>query len=88
MVNSIYVTLLVNAIRLSRGQRGASKKLWGSPAEQTREEMLALKVGQKPDHLVLLLFVVHCQKTKWSGGCAVRVPPSVLDRPALSPFIV
>jgi len=43
--NGIYhVTLLIIAIRLKRGQRGADKTLWGSPAEQTREKMLVVKV--------------------------------------------
>ena len=48
--NSIYsITLAIIAARGyrtfgSRGQRGAAKILWGSPAEQTKEEMLAVKV--------------------------------------------
>ena len=83
-----FTLLLIIAIRLQKGERGAAKKLWGSPAEQTKEEMLAYKVEYKPDHLVLLQFVLLVAKNvKWSGGCAVRVPPSVLDRPALSPFL-
>jgi len=30
--------------KAQRGRRGAAKKLWGSPTEQTREEMLVVKV--------------------------------------------
>jgi len=33
-----------NLNKTQRGQRGAAKILWGSPAEQTRKEMLAVKV--------------------------------------------
>jgi hypothetical protein len=47
--NSIYhATLVIIAIRLERGQGGAAKKLWGSPTEQTRVEMLAVEVEHKP----------------------------------------
>jgi hypothetical protein len=42
------VTLFIIAIRLTRGQGRAAKTLWDSPMEQTREEMLAVKVEQKP----------------------------------------
>jgi len=50
--NSIYlVTLIKIAIRQERRQCGATKKLWGSPAEQTRDIMLAVKVEKKPQCL-------------------------------------
>ena len=39
-----YTMLLVMVIRWQRGQRRAAKKLWGSPAEQTKGKMLALEV--------------------------------------------
>jgi len=43
------VALIIIAINLHqifglRGQRGVAKTLWGSPAEQTREEMFVVKV--------------------------------------------
>ena len=40
----LHIIFLIIAIRQERGQRGVAKKLWGSPAEQTREEMLVIKV--------------------------------------------
>jgi len=45
----LHFTLLIIATRFhrtygSQGQRGVAKTLWGSPTEQTMEEMLAVEV--------------------------------------------
>ena len=47
-VNAVTLLVII-AKRLERGQRGAAKKLWGSPAEQTREEMLVVKWNRSPE---------------------------------------